>query len=121
MPILRYTLLRLVMIAGCLAVLWLLGLRGWLLAVVAIVVAALLSFLLLPRQAGEAAAVIAARRERRPDAGAVDRAIAQDDAEEDALLDGESVCRPPAESAGPGGKEAPHADSDPRPPRAGEQ
>ncbi|WP_324649500.1 DUF4229 domain-containing protein [Georgenia sp. H159] len=89
MPILRYTLLRLAVLAGAFALLWLLGFRGWLLAVVAVVVAALVSFLALPRHANEAAAVIARRREGRGAPRTVDKDIADDEAEEDALLDGE--------------------------------
>lgn len=85
MPILRYTLLRLAVLAAVLGLLWLVGMRGLLLLAVAVVVSALVSFLLLPRQANEAAAVIARRSGER--AGAVDAAIAQDAAEEDALLD----------------------------------
>ncbi|QDB80307.1 DUF4229 domain-containing protein [Georgenia wutianyii] len=87
MPILRYTLLRLVVLAAVLGVLWLVGMRGWLLLAVAFLVAALVSFLVLPRQANDAAAVIARRRGGRT--GAMDAAIAQDAAEEDALLDRE--------------------------------
>ncbi|WP_152187486.1 DUF4229 domain-containing protein [Georgenia satyanarayanai] len=87
MPILRYTLLRLALVAGAFALLWLLGLRGWLVAVVAVVVGAMLSYLLLPRQADAAAAVIAERRRRTADS--LDEAIAQDAAEEDAIIDGE--------------------------------
>jgi len=87
------------MLAASFAVLYLLGLRGWLLAVVAIVVAALLSFLVLPRQADEAADVIARRHRGEREESAVDRAIAQDEAEEDALLDGEDgPAAPPTRS-----------------------
>lgn len=93
MPILRYTLLRLAMLAGAFALLWLLGFRGWLLAVVAVVVAALVSFLALPRHANDAAAVIARRREGKGGPSAVDQAIAEDEAEEDALLDDEDDSR----------------------------
>ncbi|HLT82842.1 MAG TPA: DUF4229 domain-containing protein [Phototrophicaceae bacterium] len=89
MPILRYTLLRLLVLAASVGLLWLLGMRGWLLLVVALVVAALVSFLVLPRQASDAAAVLAQRSGRRRQASSLDRAIADDAAEEDALLDGE--------------------------------
>ncbi|HLV04835.1 DUF4229 domain-containing protein [uncultured Georgenia sp.] len=85
MPIVRYTLLRLAVLAVVLGLLWLVGVRGWLLPLLAVVVAALVSFLVLPKQAGEAAQVLARKRERKP----VEDAIAQDAAEEDALLDGE--------------------------------
>lgn len=88
MPILRYTLLRLAVLAGSVALLWLLGFRGLLLAAVAVVVAALVSFLALPRHANDAAAVIARRRAGR-EPSAMDQAIAEDEAEEDALLDGD--------------------------------
>ena len=87
MPILRYTFLRLLVLAAVLGLLWIVGLRGWLLLVVALVVAALVSFLVLPRQANEAAAVIARRGGRRRKASSLDQAIAQDAAEEDALLE----------------------------------
>lgn len=85
MPLLRYTLLRLALLAGVGVLLWLLGLRGLLLALVAVVVAALLSFLLLPKHADEAAGVLARRHQRARKE--VDEAIARDEAEEDALLD----------------------------------
>ena len=88
MPILRYTLLRLALIAGAFAALWLLGLRGWLVAVLAVVVGALLSYLLLPRQADAAAEVLARRSRKASDS--LDDAIAEDAAAEDALLDGEN-------------------------------
>ena len=87
MAVLRYTLLRLGLVAAALLVFWLIGLRGWLLGVVSIVVAALLSFLILQPQADAAAGQLAARGRRGRQA--VDRSIAQDAAEEDALLDGE--------------------------------
>ncbi len=93
MPILRYTFLRLLVLAAVLGLLWLVGLRGWLLLVVALVVAALVSFLVLPRQANDAAAVIARRGGRRK-ATSLDQAIAQDAAEEDALLEGEDPDAP---------------------------
>lgn len=87
MALLRYTLLRLAVLAACLLVLWLLGMRGLLLGAVAVVTAALISFLAFPRQADAAAGQLASRGRRHRDA--VDRSIAQDAAEEDALLDGE--------------------------------
>ncbi len=87
MPIVRYTLLRLAVLAAAFGLLWLVGVRGWLLAVLSVLVAALVSFLLLPKQAGEAAAVLARRGERQRER--IDRVIDEDAAEEDALLDGE--------------------------------
>lgn len=57
MAIVRYTLLRLAVLAGALLLFWLLGVRGLLLPLVALIVAALVSFLLLPRHADAAAGV----------------------------------------------------------------
>lgn len=84
MPVVVYSLLRLAVLAACVGLLALLGLRGWLLAIVAVVVAALASYLVLPRPRRAAAAWLAERGEARRRARAPRRDL---DAEvEDATL-----------------------------------
>lgn len=86
MPLLVYSLLRLLLIAVVLGALWLIGLRHWLaLAGFAVVIGAALSYLMLPRQRDAAASYLAARAAARKSAG-------EDEEFEDAVTDG----RPPA-------------------------
>ena len=65
MPFVIYSSLRLALIAAAAVVLYLAGMRGWLLAVVAVVVALCLSYLFLNGPRTRAAQDIAARRARR--------------------------------------------------------
>lgn len=90
MHLLRYTLLRVALLLASVAVLYLLGMRSWLLWGAAIVVAALLSYVLLPRQRDQAALDIARTVERRrsaprrdPDADYEDAAVEGADGEGD--------------------------------------
>lgn len=88
MPFLIYSLLRLALLVAAGAGLYLLGMRGWLLPVLAIVIAAMLSFLLLRSHAGATAQYFAQRREeKRRTVDRVDRLISTDAAAEDAAVD----------------------------------
>lgn len=89
MAIVRYTLLRLAVLAGALLLFWLLGVRGLLLPLLALIVAALVSFLLLPRHADAAAGVLAEHDARRR----ATRDTVDEDAE-DAAVEGEEPERP---------------------------
>lgn len=101
MPLLIYSLLRVAMFVAAGGLLWLAGLRGWLLVLAAIVVAALVSFLALPRQANAAAGVVAGTVERRQ--GRIDRATGADGDVEDALLDADGEGSPAPGAASPDG------------------
>lgn len=84
MAIVRYTLLRLAVLAGTLLLFWLLGVRGLLLPLLALVVAALLAYLVLPRHADAAAGVLAEADARRR----ATRETVDEDAEDAAVDDG---------------------------------
>lgn len=85
MAFLRYTLYRILFVLGAAGLLYLAGMRSFLMWAVAIVIGALLSYVLLDRPRRQAVAEIAAhdplkkkRREPKPDAAS---------AEEDSLID----------------------------------
>lgn len=84
MPVVTFSLLRLGLLAVSLGALWLVGLRDWLLVVVATVVALALSYLFLARQRDAAARYLAERSERRK-AERAERAVGPDEAAEDTL------------------------------------
>lgn len=93
MRILRYSLLRLAVLAGVVAILYLIGMRSWLLALASVLIAALVSYIALPgsrlRAAQEVAEHVPGRegtRPRRP--GRVSARARQDAADEDAEIDG---------------------------------
>ncbi|WP_418274884.1 DUF4229 domain-containing protein [Isoptericola jiangsuensis] len=93
MPLVTYTVLRLLLFAAALGLAYVVGVRGWLLAVVALVVSFAVSYLALPKQKDAAAAWLAARSERRAQrrggaAESLDSRIAEDAAAEDAVFDG---------------------------------
>ncbi len=77
MPVLVYSLLRLAVLAGCAVVLALVGFRGWLLALVAVLLAAPVAYLVLAGPRTAAAAYLAERAGRRGDGQPLD-----DDAED---------------------------------------
>ena len=85
---LRYTLLRLLVFLGCLALLWLLGLRGeqnvLLLVVLAALLSAAISYFALRRFREEYSAQLAARIEQRTAAkqGRTDPVPSDEDAED---------------------------------------
>lgn len=79
MPLLVYTLLRVLLVVASGGVLYLLGMRGLLLVVVAVVVGALLSYLLLSGPRKAAVARIQAFAESEPKAAKPDGdALAED-------------------------------------------
>jgi hypothetical protein len=87
-----YTVLRLALFAAALGLAYVVGVRGWLLAVVALIVSFAVSYLALPKQKDAAAAWLAARSERRAarrggDKESLDSRIAEDAAAEDAVFD----------------------------------
>ncbi|MBO0608796.1 DUF4229 domain-containing protein [Myceligenerans salitolerans] len=85
MPLVTYTVLRLALFAGALGLLYLAGLRSWLLVGIAAVAAPALSYVLLRGPRDAAATWLADRRARRGlTAGA---AADADAAHEDAVVD----------------------------------
>jgi hypothetical protein len=92
MRLLVYTLLRLGLVLAAAGVLYLLGLRSWILWIAAVLVGALLSFLVLGRQGRDAAAVLAQYDPLRAERPTFSPAVEADAAYEDAVVD----------SAGPG-------------------
>lgn len=87
MPLLTYSLLRLALFGAALGLLYVAGLRGWLLAVVAVVVALALSYLTLRKPRDAAAQWMATRAERRAAAREAAPRVDADAAHEDAQLD----------------------------------
>lgn len=88
MPVVVYSVLRLLLFAASLGVLWLAGLRGWLLVLVAAALALMLSYLTLraPREA--ASRYLAERAEHRARTGErFSREIEDDAAAEDEAAD----------------------------------
>ena len=106
MPVLVYSVLRILLIFGAGAGLYLAGMRGWLLVVVAVLVGAGLSYVLLDKQRRASAEWLAARGRRHTrledrlasDADAEDALLDHD--QEDVLLDDEAVVAGPGETAG---------------------
>jgi hypothetical protein len=86
-PLLIYSLLRLALFGAALGLLYLAGLRGWLLPIVAVVVALTLSYLTLTKPRDAATRWIAARADRRAAERAVFPKIDADAAHEDAQVD----------------------------------
>ncbi|MBD5785543.1 DUF4229 domain-containing protein [Cellulosimicrobium terreum] len=88
MPLLVYSVLRLLLFVVALGALWLLQMRGWLLVLVAAVLALMLSYLLLRRPREAAARYLADRAEHRARTGErFSREIEDDAATEDAVVD----------------------------------
>lgn len=88
MPFLVYSALRVGLLAVVLALLWWAGMRGWLLVVVASLGTGALSYLLLAGPRDAAARQIAEHVERRRRTGErFSRAVEDDAAAEDALVD----------------------------------
>lgn len=100
-PVLIYSLLRLGILAGSLALVFLLGLRGWWWLLASAVVAGAVSYLALPRQRRAATQVLA---EREATARATRIAGDDDAAAEDAVLDADAS--PGAASTGLAGSAA---------------
>ncbi|MFC7407015.1 DUF4229 domain-containing protein [Georgenia alba] len=91
-----YTLLRVGIVLACAGILYLLGMRSWLLWAVAIVLGALVSFLALRRQHAGAAEVLAQYDPLRSERPTFSDDVEEDAAYEDAALDAED--RPTARS-----------------------
>ncbi len=88
MPVVVYSVLRVLLFVVALVVLGLAGLRDWLLVLVAAVVALMLSYLTLRRPREAASRWLAARAEHRSRTGErFSRQIEDDAAVEDAALD----------------------------------
>jgi hypothetical protein len=88
-PLLTYTLLRLALFGAALGLLYLAGLRGWLLPVVAVVVALAVSYLTLRKPRDAATRWMAARGDRRAAQRAVFPKVDVDAVHEDAQVDEE--------------------------------
>ncbi|WP_086149004.1 DUF4229 domain-containing protein [Cellulosimicrobium sp. KWT-B] len=88
MPVVVYSVLRLLLFAVALGALWFAGLRGWLLVLVAAAVALMLSYLTLSKPREAASRYLAARAEHRARTGErFSREIEDDAAAEDAAVD----------------------------------
>jgi len=88
-PLVIYTLLRLALFGAAFGLLYLAGLRGWLLPIVAVVVALAVSYLTLGKPRDAAAQWMATRAERRAAERAAAPKVDADAAHEDAQLDQE--------------------------------
>jgi hypothetical protein len=87
-PVVVYSVLRLLLFVVALGALWLAGLRGWLLVLVAAAVALMLSYLTLNRPRSAASRYLAERAEHRARTGErFSREIEDDAAAEDAAVD----------------------------------
>lgn len=84
MPLLTYTAMRIALVLGAGALLWVLGVRGWLLLVLSVVIGAGLSYVLLDGPRRAAANELQRRTGGEPTA--LERAVARDDDEEDAQV-----------------------------------
>ena len=119
MPSIIYSALRIALIVVVGVALYLVGMRGWLLGVVAILVALLVSYLALSRQREAAALYIATRRTQRQTSGVrLNERLDRDNADEDDAIDA-GATQPvrgatlddqvPAAQAAPAADEAPVA------------
>ena len=102
MRLLVYTLFRLALVLAAAGLLYLLGLRSWVLWVAAVVVGALVSFLVLGRQREEAAKVLAQYDPLREERPTFSPQVEADAAYEDAIVDAAGH-RQPEGSTSPGG------------------
>ncbi|MFC8800015.1 DUF4229 domain-containing protein [Promicromonospora sp. NPDC057138] len=87
MPLVIYTLLRLALFGAAFGLLYVAGLRGWLLPIVAVVVALAVSYLTLGRPRDAAARWMAGRAEHRAAERAALPKAGADAAHEDAQVD----------------------------------
>ncbi|BDZ41298.1 hypothetical protein GCM10025865_05970 [Paraoerskovia sediminicola] len=90
MPLVLYSVLRLLLFAVALGGLYLAGLRGWLLVVVAAAIALMVSYLALARPRDAASRYLAQKQEARSARTARGAASDVDAAAEDAAVDGAS-------------------------------
>ncbi|QHT56685.1 DUF4229 domain-containing protein [Cellulomonas sp. H30R-01] len=107
MPVVLYTLYRLLLFAAFLGLLWVAGLRSWLAVIAAALLAWMAGYVLLRTPRDAAVAWIAARDERRTREGTKGRSRADQDADvEDAAVDAAREPRSedePAPLTSPGG------------------
>lgn len=96
-----YTLLRLALFGAAFGLLYVVGLRGWLLPIVAVVVALAVSYLTLSRPRDAATRWMAGRAERRAAERAAAPRVDADAAHEDAQLDQELQTDRPNQSSTP--------------------
>jgi len=98
-PVVVYSVLRLLLFAVALAALWFAGLRGWLLVLVAAAVALMLSYLTLRKPREAASRYLAERAEHRARTGErFSREIEDDAAAEDAAVDADVTTEQPGTS-----------------------
>lgn len=115
MPFIIYSALRIALIVVVGVVLYLVGMRGWLLGVVAILVALLVSYLALSRQREAAALYIATRRTQRQTSGVqLTERLDRDNADEDEAIDA-STGRPARGATVPVDDQAPAVQAAPAP------
>ncbi len=98
MRLVKYSLLRLLLLAAALGLGYLLGLRGWLLAVLATVIAALASYALLAGSRDAAAAQLAEGASRRRPRSSVDDDAVHEDAAVDAAAAEDAAARAAADA-----------------------
>ena len=117
MRLLVYTLLRVLLVLASAGVLYLLGMRSWLLWLAAIVIGALLSYLLLRTQGRAAAEVISQLSPLREERPKFSEGVEADAAYEDGLVDEAEHVVAPADRR-PGAATPPPAPPEPAvPPR----
>ncbi|QTE29144.1 DUF4229 domain-containing protein [Pengzhenrongella sicca] len=97
MPIVTYSVLRLGLFAGCLALLYLVGVGGWLLVVGAAFLAWGISYAVLAGPRDRAALYLAERAARRRSGRRFSRSVEQDAAVEDAIDDARRLAGPAAD------------------------
>ncbi len=118
MPFIIYSALRIALIVVVGVVLYLVGMRGWLLGVVAILVALLVSYLALSRQREAAALYIATRRTQRQTSGVqLNERLDRDNADEDEAIDS-SAAQPAHGARGPVDDQTSAAQTEPGMPAA---
>lgn len=99
MPVVLYSVIRLVLVVVAVALLWALGMRGWLVVLVGTVLAFTVAYLAFAPQRRAAGLWLAQRAERRAQEPRFGRAVEEDTAAEDAAAD-EIGRRSPARGTG---------------------
>ncbi|GAA2521713.1 DUF4229 domain-containing protein [Rarobacter incanus] len=91
MPLVKYTLYRVVLFLFAAAVLYLLGMGGWLLWVAAVFIAFLLSYIALPRPRAAASQYLLERRNRRQAGHRFSDTQEEDFADEDTQIESQQI------------------------------
>lgn len=92
-PFVKYTVIRLALFVACFVVLYLVGMRGWLVVIVTAVIAGLLSYIFLNKQSRELSDYLAQRREAKKSEDPADKrprlkkSLKDDEKFEDAVVD----------------------------------